>query len=145
MPEATVRVVQKNAPEPGKKRWKVKSESGHTFQLETGLENNIQLNTSYVITYRDDQFGDRKFKVIEAAKPALNQVPQTIQPSQGMANQTYDPREQSFKDETIAALAMIKSQVLATGDRAGIFHALKQSALAYRDFKNWQRGGDDPE
>ena len=144
MPAATIKINSKAAPEPGKKRWKVKSESGHTFQVPAEIADDLQVGRTYETQYKDDQFKEHKFRVIESVKEVAEVVRSMAGPSSPIVKQSTDyPPYDKHKDESIAALAILKCySPLPVGDRVAAFHALKSAALAWRDFKKWQVDGN---
>lgn len=142
MPSATVMIQAKAAPDVGKKRWKIKSDNGQVFQVDPALSDRFQVGKTYDITYKDDQFGDRKFRVVETVKEAAMQQAPTPSNSGSFTQSGYTPPDK-YKDESIAVLAILKCfQPLPVGDRVAVLHALKSAAFAWRDFKRWQVDGN---
>lgn len=137
MPTVTIRVAGTEAPATGKKRGRIKDESGTLYQAVPDFLNTVKIGQSYELTYKDDEFNGNKFRVVEGVKPAANVAPQP------MAARPQVAYSDPHKDESIAVLAILKCfQPLEVGDRAAIFHALKAAAFAWRDFKKWQVDGN---
>lgn len=149
MPTVNITVSGIEGPKPGKSRGRVKDKDGRIFQISPVLLAMMKMNSTYEITYTDESFippgsnEELKYRVIESLIPAIGGVTGLPPDPRAAAPRQYTPPPASTasddKDESIATLAIIKCQQLPVGDRAGIFHALKASALAWRDFKKWQK------
>jgi hypothetical protein len=132
-------------PKPGKKRGRVKDKDGVVYQISPVLMAMMKMESTYEITFTDETFtppgstDTLKYRVIESLTPAIGGA--SAPPPQQAAPRYNPPGNMGSddKDESIATLAIIKCQQLPVGDRAGILHALKASALAWRDFKKWQK------
>ena len=144
MPVVQVTIAEKADPVLGKKRGRVKDTEGRIFQVPPMMLDMVHVGGTFELSYKDDSYGDTKFRVIEGIKPMAGAAPSTQQTAtprpSPMASTT--PAYDQYKDESISVLAIIKCQQLPVGDRAGILHALKASALAWRDFKKWQKDGN---
>ena len=144
MPVVQVTIAEKADPAIGKKRGRVKDTEGRIFQVPPTMLDMVYVGGSFDLTYKDDSYGDTKFRVIEGIKPLAGAVPPaqqaaTPRPSP-MASTT--PAYDQYRDESIAVLALVKSTPLVAGDRVGNFHVLKAHALTWRDFKKWQKDGN---
>lgn len=149
MPTVNITVAGIEGPKSGKKRGRVKDKDGTVYQISPVLLAMMKMDSTYEITYTDESFtppGSNetlKYRVIESLIPAIGGVIGLPPDPRAGAPRQYTPPPASAasddKDESIATLAIIKCQQLPVGDRAGIFHALKASALAWRDFKKWQK------
>jgi hypothetical protein len=151
----TIEVQGKADPEKGKKRGRIKDASGMIFQADPSILASVVVGSKYDIQYSDEEFKDFKYRVIsevnEVGKDSMTSVVQAAPQRRDMPPPPLNPQAQlnagtraglyrdSTKDEDISVLAIMKSQQIPPGDRAVIFHALKASALAWRDYKKWQK------
>lgn len=70
MPMMTITVQGTEAPKPGKKRGRIKSETGMLFQANPELIEKVSMGMAYEIAYKDEKFGDVSYRVVEAIYPA---------------------------------------------------------------------------
>src|SRR5512146_1638334 len=141
MPTATVLVQGKSEPERGKKRGRIKSDSGMVFQADPIFLKQVNVGSTYEFDYRDDSFARDdgeviKFRVIEKIRGGeLNVPPPAPMTSARPAASQYVP---TTKDEDIATLAIAKEQLskINPGDIEMGLHVLKSSAMMWRKFKD---------
>lgn len=136
MPMATVMVKDFWLPN-GKKRWVAKTDSGVMYGIPEALSSQIRKGGSYDFAYKEDKWNGRTYLVVEGIFPPTGRVEFADVKPQAAAESSDDKRS-----EDIATLALCKMQQVQAGDRASLFHALKASALAWRDFKKWQKSGN---
>ena len=168
MPVVIANIVGAEGPKSGKKRGRIKDTNGILYQITPELARTMgvkfrssdgvwilpESNPPYSVEYTDEVFmsgtNELKYKVVQSIVPAMpGQTVPTAPPS--MPNkppitppQTYVPAPQpNIKDEDIATLAIAKPQLekINPGDRVTALHILRESALAWRDFKKWQKLG----
>lgn len=137
----TIEVQGKSDPEKGKKRGRVKDASGMIFQADPSILASMVVGSRYDIEYSDEEFKDFKYRVISEVNEVGKDSMTSVVPAKPAAppRRPDPPVYSSTKDEDISVLAILKSQQIKGGDREAIFHCLKQSALAWRDFKKWQK------
>lgn len=75
MPMMTITVQGTEAPKPGKKRGRIKSETGMLFQANPELIEKVIMGSDYEIAYKDEKFGDVSYRVVEAIYPAGSKAP----------------------------------------------------------------------
>lgn len=69
MPMMTVTVQGTEAPKAGKKRGRIKSETGMLFQANPELIAKVKMGETYELAYKDETFGDVSYRVVEAIYP----------------------------------------------------------------------------
>lgn len=149
MPQVTVKVQGKADPEMGKKRGRIKSDTGMLFQATPELLSKVAVGETYDILYKDESFRDANYRVVEAVYPAtgpsLAPQAQSNTAARAMAAVTTPHQVSNFPDhksELIACLSIIKSPCFSKPvnfDRFGVAEVLKIAALGLRDFEKWQR------
>lgn len=146
MPTETILVQGKSDPERGKKRGRIKSDTGKLFQAVPELLNKVVVGETYDILYKDESFGEANYRVAQAVYPA-NGSPPAPSPQQQAAPR---PQTQStsaaplvdYKSEEIACLAILKCFDPMEPDAVAVAAALKEAALGLRVFRKWQRTGN---
>lgn len=88
MPSMTMKVMAKEAPQPGRKRGRVKNEAGMLFQASPAILDMLHIGKTYDINYKDDEFNGNKFRVLETFKevggpPLPSSSPNTTYSQQG--------------------------------------------------------------
>lgn len=65
MPMVTITVQGTEAPKPGKKRGRIKSDSGMLFQATPEQIGQVRMGGTYEVAYKDESFGDANYRVVE--------------------------------------------------------------------------------
>lgn len=88
MPMMTITVQGTEAPKPGKKRGRIKSETGMLFQANPELIAKVKMGESYELAYKDETFGDTSYRVVEAVYPPKTGGAPAAQPARQAAAST---------------------------------------------------------
>lgn len=144
MPTATVTVQGKADPERGKKRGRIKGDTGMLFQADPGFLNQVIVGSTYDLTYRDDEYNGTKFRVVEGVAPSVGRPPAPVPSPGGSTGQRrYEPApSEDRRGEDIATLAIVKEWIgrIPVGDEGALVHALRVARRAWLKFKS----GSDP-
>lgn len=144
MPMMTITVQGTEAPKPGKKRGRIKSETGMLFQANPEIIEGLIMGLPYEVAYKDEKFGDVSYRVVEAIYPKGG-APQLPMHRVGGATQqrVTAPVTEDRRGEDIATLAIVKEWIksIPVGDTGAVVHALKSARSAWLQFK---KGTADP-
>lgn len=139
---AVITVTEKSQP---KTNFLVKTADGQEFWAKPEVAAFIHVGGQYEVKYTSSVFNNKQYDTIFFAKqltapsasPALQA---TVPPSSPQGSPAERRGETRHKDEQIATLALMKSIALSeNANFRTIANQLKQCALAWREFKQWQQ------
>lgn len=137
MPTATVTVQYVNPPK-GRGPASIKDDSGtyYKFWTKTIPVRTFREGDEYTVVYHvEDYRGEDQYYIDDV----VGSPPQSA-PKPAAQQSQSQPQFSTEKTEDISVLAILKAmQPLPVGDVAALVHALKSAAMAWRQYKEWQK------